>query len=944
MPDTTTPSRTDAPDDAATAAAASPANGDETTGPATPLKSNRRATNGSGKSDGRDQTSKRKEGRAAEDGVGNNNHIDEKPHRKIGEKRRRRQVKRGSTASSVSRHKSGRIIRCASIHPDATHQDDAVDAIATANARIGTSASASQHSQQLSATAEPRPTPPIHLPHNQYEVIIRRRAIIREEDVQKRVEELAQQAQQQQQKERDVEDGKRRTVMGTDHQYGWPRGNPENNATESTAESIEQSPTAAAAHLRPTIDEARRRKLPGMPSLRGIDYHATGNNGDQKQEQIQSTKKPTITMVSENEELKESAQDDDDVGNVNTFGYAKQTELEDDDEAVEEEHDDDLAGDTSLGLKLTILGGHVIVQGLNSLADGRASPAQLTGLVRRGDVLVAIDGRSLVHLPLDRLVEALKPLSEAESGSFVPPVASGGNGIDKSSVTIPPGVPYYRRTLRLRFSMGEGLPFLNRPRGRRRPASSAPAADSTTSSTVDENYSERQKERQQQAAALAAEDIAADVLGLTQFLMVDQLSGLPMFGDDYHKQATVAEAPVEENVVGSGESISSDTIASTVDVTTPTIPSSISGDEAAMALQSSAIAVKMLGLSTMSAARLSRQIAYQIAQERKDERARSISLFFELNRRGSALLRGSDAFDIAEKSTVGQPLLTYGEMMELGRKAVIGADSLVNGAMEADLAAGVQKQRELDALDEEMSNDDSSVVEADTDVNSSSDIMGSVGAGRDVNDSDFRGQGSQSLMRLAARDEMWRKELMTKLQDAIAIGEGGDEPEDTSDDNTRQVNKQNGIESQLQNLFWGDKAATLIQKTRRRPLALPPKDIATTLFDLTTGIAMTSDDISRRMVMSGRLLQDHRMATQFVLNEALPALLKTFRPLPWQQRRILWPLTSSAGSDVDSRLTDGDMTFSVASTSTGWGTPGQRKNLEEQIEDLELDLEVRAET
>lgn len=912
MPATTTPTRTDAPDEttdgAATAAAASPTNGDETAGPATPLKSNRRANNGrSGKSDGRDQTSKRKEGSAAEDGVGNTNHNDRKPHRKIGKKRRRRQVKRGSTASSVSRHKSGRIIRCASIHPDATHQDDAVDA--TAKDRIGTSASASQHSQQLSATAEPRPTPPIHLPHNQYEVIIRRRAIIREEDVQKRVEELAQQAQQQQQKERD----------------------------------IEQSPTVAA-HLRPTIDEARRRKLPGMPSLRGIHYHTTSNNGDQKQEQIQSTKKPTVTMVSENEELKESAPDDDVVGNVNTVDGRKRAESEDDNEAVEEEHDDDLAGDTSLGLKLTILGGHVIVQGLNSLADGRASPAQLTGLVRRGDVLVAIDGRSLVHLPLDRLVEGLKPLSEAESGSFVPPVGSGGNGVDNSSVAnIPPGVPYYRRTLRLRFSMGEGLPFLNRPRGRRRPAPSAPAADSAASNTANENSGERQKEEEQQAAALAAEDIAADVLGLTQFLMVDQLSGLPMFGDDYHKQATATEAPVEEKVVGSGESISSDTIASTVDVTTATVPSSISGDEAAMALQSSAIAVKMLGLSTTSAARLSRQIAYQIAQERKDERARSISLFFELNRRGSALLRGSDAFDIAEKSTDGQPLLTYGEMMELGRKAVIGADSLVNGAMEADLAAGVQKQRKLDAL-EEMSNDDSSVVEADTDFNSSSDMMGSVGAGRDVGDSDFRGQGSQSLMRLAARDEMWRKELMTKLQDAIAIGEGGDEPEDTSDDNTHQVDKQNGIESQLQNLFWGDKAATLIQKTRRRPLALPPKDIATTLFDLTTGIAMTSDDISRRMVMSGRLLQDHRMATQFVLNEALPALLKSFRPLPWQQRRILWPLNSSAGSDVDSRLTDGDMTFSVASTSTGWGTPGQRKNLEEQIEDLELDLEVRAET
>jgi len=107
---------------------------------------------------------------------------------------------------------------------------------------------------------------------------------------------------------------------------------------------------------------------------------------------------------------------------------------------------------------------------------------------------------------------------------------------------------------------------------------------------------------------------------------------------------------------------------------------------------------------------------------------------------------------------------------------------------------------------------------------------------------------------------------------------------------------------------------------------------------------MLSDDISRRIATSGRLVQDQQVATQFVLTEALPALLKTFRPLPWQQRRMLWPLISSTGSDVDSRLTDGDMTLSVASTSTGWGTPGQRKNLEEQIEDLELDVEVRAET
>jgi hypothetical protein len=269
-------------------------------------------------------------------------------------------------------------------------------------------------------------------------------------------------------------------------------------------------------------------------------------------------------------------------------------------------------------------------------------------------------------------------------------------------------------------------------------------------------------------------------------------------------------------------------------------------------------------------------------------------------------------------------------MMDLGRMAVIGADSLVNEAMEADLAAGVEKQRKLDSIDEEISNDDSSME---------------AGDGDDINSSSGMGRGSQSLVRLAARDEMWRNQLMSKLLDAAAVEESGNDPETTNiDNNHSRPDNQGGIESQLQNLFWGDKVTTLIKKTRQRPLALPPKYIASTLFDLTSGIAMLSDDISHRIATSGRLVQDQQVATQFVLTEALPALLKTFRPLSWQQRRMLWPLISSTGSDVDSRLTDGDMTLSVASTSTGWGTPGQRKNLEEQIEDLELDVEVRAET
>jgi hypothetical protein len=80
----------------------------------------------------------------------------------------------------------------------------------------------------------------------------------------------------------------------------------------------------------------------------------------------------------------------------------------------------EIEGDTSLGMKLTILSGKVIVQKLMPLQDGRASPAQLTGMVSRGDVLLSIDDRPLVGLGnLDLLVDRLKPLSTPnEKGEY----------------------------------------------------------------------------------------------------------------------------------------------------------------------------------------------------------------------------------------------------------------------------------------------------------------------------------------------------------------------------------------------------------------------------------------------------------------------------------------------------------------------------------------------
>ncbi len=103
----------------------------------------------------------------------------------------------------------------------------------------------------------------------------------------------------------------------------------------------------------------------------------------------------------------------------------------------------EVVGDTSLGMKLTILSGKVIVQAVTPLSDGRASPAQLSGKVSKGDVLLSIDGRSLVYgvsedFNLDLLVERLKPLSKPDEDGF------------------------FSRFVKVRFAVGEGLELMSK--------------------------------------------------------------------------------------------------------------------------------------------------------------------------------------------------------------------------------------------------------------------------------------------------------------------------------------------------------------------------------------------------------------------------------------------------------------------------------------------------
>ena len=91
------------------------------------------------------------------------------------------------------------------------------------------------------------------------------------------------------------------------------------------------------------------------------------------------------------------------------------------------------------------------------------------------------------------------------------------------------------------------------------------------------------------------------------------------------------------------------------------------------------------------------------------------------------------------------------------------------------------------------------------------------------------------------------------------------------------------------------------------------------------------------------------LAAHFLINDALPAWLKSFRPLPWEQRRILWPkIRSASGTSLASAsYNPSDDGLTLDSVSTGFPSTGghkHRKDLRQQIEDLELNAETRAET
>ena len=548
-------------------------------------------------------------------------------------------------------------------------------------------------------------------------------------------------------------------------------------------------------------------------------------------------------------------------------------------------------GDISLGMKLSVVGGKVIVQHLNALADGRASPAQLTGVVQRGDVLLSINDIGLVNLPIDQLMAGLGPLST--------PDATGA----------------YQRNLKLRFAAAEGLDLLTK--------SEAAKKGDANGSKVD---------RQQRS------DAAQDMFNL--FPMVDQLSGMPMFEDQSYAEPTKEADEAEDD------------------------------QEPALAPSQAEIDVgkKITPLDEM--------ISYKLAMERILDKTLFTSEFFGWNEQFSDLLRQS--IPINKDGTKRPPTETRSltELIELGRRAILGAKALSKGLENVDRGLDVRSFRSwnstislysrastrrryvLDAASLPV-NFGKVVEEEDEDAD---DDEGSQGSGGSDDEEQLDGDGL--LLRLASHDEIWRKQVVEFLESAIQHAQYDDFDAQAPEDYAAETGDiDSALSKELGSFLFGENMSKILTKNKK-PQALPPEEITAVLFDLTTKVSSTVPD---RIAAAGSLVSyrsslvpftgikrpnkesDAMLATHFLLHEALPVWLKTFRPLPWEHRRVLWPLekASSGESTVASTLSDDSLTldsFGTRQTSQSTAKHRKRKNLREMIEDQQLDVETRSET
>jgi hypothetical protein len=252
------------------------------------------------------------------------------------------------------------------------------------------------------------------------------------------------------------------------------------------------------------------------------------------------------------------------------------------------------------------------------------------------------------------------------------------------------------------------------------------------------------------------------------------------------------------------------------------------------------------------------------------------------------------------------------------------------------------------------------------------------------------------LLRLAARDEIWRSQVIEFLDNVAreAMTDDDDGHQNHKNDKKPEQQKQqqqsggsspknpaaaavvsqdmnDALSNELGSFLFGENMTKILAK-HKTPRALPPEEVTAVLFDLATRLSATVPDeikAAGSLMISPRIgltpfeekqkddKSEFMLATRFLLDNALPAWLKTFRPLAWEHRRMLWPVdqvrygsTSTGGgggqSSMASSISDDDLTLdSTGSQVTATAArKRKKKDLREIVEERELNIETRGET
>jgi len=743
-----------------------------------------------------------------------------------------------------------------------------------------------------------------NLPLDQIEVILRRRAVIKKSDLD-------------------------------------ANGLSTNTATDASTKRNRES-SISRQRLPPPHNSPPRRKL--FPTQQQHSptpsYHRNKSNGSSSGYYEDDSTISSTTVASQLTLTQQQQQQQQQIYNPSPQQQQSNTITNDNNHAMAiDMPKEEIVGDTSLGLKLTILQGKVIIQNITPLSDGRASPAQLCGLLSIGDIIIGVNGKSLINgsinnpVSMDSIISVLKPLSQ--------PIV---NGTTKE----------YTREVRLRFVLGKGESLLDEQ-------------DAKEKRKLEEIAHRKKYEKNQSSMTI---DPAADLFGIASFMAVDQHSGMPLFGNLEHHTEHQDEDEKDE------KKEESDVVVATkvpIDIKTPI--------QKQKSLRKQQLQSQPLSLQA--------QVAHEIQLDCQWTRHRNTSEFFSLNSNASILLRPPSPPPVKDMPTEN-PIDARKRQLERGAETMELATSLVSVVEREDngidtfededpmevasrvcgtssVRTGSSRRRWHRGADSVIAEEDETPSVSSTDnpnLDGSSTTFRSMESG--IEECDHK-----LLIELAANNESWKMNVLKRLESSADETEKENIEFHRSNSNGSNTdksvtNQQPSMPSFDTFLFGGD--VTKILGKKKQSLALPHGEMTSMLFDLVelleSGLPdqiFMNDGSSTSHISSGgqkvvsfsksnhERNEDVTKATDFLLNQALCVWLKSFRPLPLKQRRALWPSNSStleSDSMAESRMSDNESLSLMSGTTTNTRSieKAEKRNLRELIEDLELDHETRRET